>query len=593
MTFSHVFKSSAMLGALLPITIFAQSIGNDKIQVHKKYTGIKASPIDTNSLLVQIDETYNYQPKRPENPIDLSRALGAPNKLTAGGLLSSPRGILGLKFPAIDATGWTPPDPDIAVGPNQIVAVVNSSLAFFNKDGTKTFQQTAGTFFSGLGAGSFIFDPKCFYDRVNQRFVVLFLEQADSPQTSKLLLAVSDDNNPAGTWFRYRIESLLNVGGSTSWLDYPGFGYNKDAYVVSGNMFGFTSGFFGAQFIVIPSAPLLTGGAATASSLRDASGGSVQVAEMISPTATNVYAASRNNNTSMRVYSINTPGGTPTLQSTTVSVPSNTGPTMAAASTNGRTLDTIDSRVFNVTWRDGKLFTAHNIQSGSFVGSRWYQINTNGYPTSTPTLGQSGNVTSPTLHYFFPAISVNAYDDVSTIITGSSSTVTANLLFAGRSSVDTAGAMGTPQLLESSANNNYGGGRWGDYFGVDVDPVDDLNFWGIGMTVNASNGWRTSIFKWRIAPTLKSVTFSPNPVPAGQSTSLTVALTSPAGAGGVVVTLTPVTKGVQVPPSITIPEGSISGSVTLSTGTLNRTSSFFLEATANGRTVSGVLNIAF
>lgn len=592
MTFSHLFRSSAMIGALLPIALFAQSVGKDQIQVHKKYSGIKASSINTDDFVVQIDETYNYQPIWPENPIRRFDVKGTPNKLVAGGLLQNSRGVLDKFFPAIDDTGWTPPDPDLAVGPNHILAVVNSSISWFDKSGTKLFQQTAGTFFNGLGAGSFIFDPKCFYDRVNQRYVMVFLEQADNPQTSKLLIAVSDDNNPTGTWHRYRLESKLTVGTQTYWLDYPGFGYNKDAYVVCGNMFGFSSGWAGVQFLVIPSAPLLSGGAASVSVLRDANGGSAQIAEMISSTATNVYAISRLNGTTMRVYSVNNPGGTPTLQFSSVSVPTNSGPTMNATSTNNRTLSPVDDRVFNATWRNGRLVTSHNIQSGSFIATRWYQINTNGYPQAAPTLGQSGNVASNQLHQFLSAISINAYDDISTMFAGSSATVTANMLFAGRTSSDTVGTMGLPQILETSANNDYSASRWGDYFGVDVDPVDDLHFWGVGMTVNASNRWRTSIYKWRIAPAPKQITFSENPVTAGSTTTMTVNLSSPAGPGGVTVTLRALVKGlVRLPSSIFIPEGGMSGSGTIRTSSSQGALSVGIQAAANSKSVTATLNV--
>lgn len=595
MTFSHVFRSCATVGALLPIALFAQSVGNDQVQVYKKYSGIKSSPIDTNGLVVQIDETFNYQPVWPENPISITNIKGTPNRLIAGGLLQSSRGVLERFFPAIDDTGWTPPDPDIAVGPNHALAVVNSSISWFDKSGTKLFQQTAGTFFSGMGAGSFLFDPKCFYDRINQRYVMVFLEKADAPQTSKLLIAVSDDSNPAGTWHRYRLESLLTVNSQTFWLDYPGFGYNKDAYVVCGNMFPFSGGGFGGvQFLVIPSAPLLSGGAATASALRHAGGGSAQIAEMISPTASNVYGVSRSSSTSMRVYTINNPGGTPTLQFASVAVPSNSGPTMNAASTNEKSLSPVDDRVFNATWRNGRLVTSHNIQSGNFVATRWYQINTNGYPQSAPTLGQSGNVASNQLHQFLSAISINGYDDISTVFAASSTTVTANMMFAGRASSDVAGAMGVPQILDTSVGDNYSGfnGRWGDYFGVDVDPVDDLHFWGIGMTVNASNRWRTSIYKWRLAPVPKQVTFSQNPVTAGSPTNITVNLTSPAGPGGVTVTMRALVKGlVRLPSSIFIPEGEMSGSGIIRTSESQGALSVGIQVAANSKSVTATLNV--
>ena len=43
-------------------------------------------------------------------------------------------------FTGVFNTGWTPPDPHMAVGPNNIVLMTNGAIAFYDKDGTQTFQ---------------------------------------------------------------------------------------------------------------------------------------------------------------------------------------------------------------------------------------------------------------------------------------------------------------------------------------------------------------------------------------------------------------------------------------------------------------------
>jgi len=557
---------------------------------------VPVSTVDTNAFFVKIDESYQYQPLRPENPINRNETGSIPNNLRAGNLTSTLRGKTGPLFPAVDATGWTPPDPDLAVGPNHIVAVVNSSIAFFDKSGVKQFQQTAGTFFSGMGAGSFIFDPKAFYDRARGRYVVVFLEQDDAAQISKLLFAVSDDNDPNGTWYRYRIESKLVINNVGYWLDYPGFGYNSEAYVVSGNMFGFTTGFAGVQFVTIPAAQASSGSTVTATSLRDSSGASAQVAEMVTDKPGTVYALSRANSTALRLYSINNPGsGSPTVSFTSVAVPSHSGPTGDAASTSGRFLDTLDPRVFNVTWRNDRLVAAHNIHNGSFAGSRWYEVATNNYPSASPALVQAGTIGSASQNYFMPAISVNSQGSIAAIFTASSSTVTANLLYAGRQSSDAAGTMGAPNLLESSIGNNYSQGRWGDYFGVDVDPVDDVTFWGIGMTVASTNNWRTSIFSWTIAPpappSLASLSVSPATVAGGSSSTGTATLTSPAPAGGIVVSLSSNSSFATVPASVTVPSGASSASFTIGTTSPSTNQVATISGTYDGVTRTANLTI--
>jgi hypothetical protein len=120
----------------------------------------------------------------------------------------------------------------------------------------------------------------------------------------------------------------------------------------------------------------------------------------------------------------------------------------------------------------------------------------------------SGEVAGATgIHHHMPAVNKNAVGDVSMLFTRSSTSITADMMYTGRFATDPAGTMGTPVLLESSAGNNYGSGRWGDYFDVDVDPVDDITFWGIAMGVAGNNSWRTSIFSWTI--TAPGTAFAP------------------------------------------------------------------------------------
>jgi hypothetical protein len=486
---------SLCLGAVVSS---AQSGANaDPAEIHDP---VPASRFDTRSMIVQVDTSQSRRPFQPRNPAELPDFAYRHNDLPVGSVAPLDRFQAQALWPAISNTGWYPPDPDIAVGPNHVVAVVNSSIAFFTKSGTKQFQRTALDFFSGMGAGTFIFDPKCFYDRVRGRYVIVFLEQSNSTETSKLLLAVSDDSDPNGTWYRYRLESKLIVNGVAYWLDYPGFGYNKDAYVVSGNMFGFGSGFVGAQFITIPSAPASNGQPVSTVSIHHSNSTSVQMAEVIDPARNVVFGVSRNGTTSMRLHAIRNPGtGTPTHVFTNVSVPSNSSPSSNAPSTSGRFLSTIDGRVFNAVWRGGRMVAAHTISLSGINTCRWYEFNTNSWPESgSPSLVQSGNIGSTSLHYFTPAININGAGSISALMTASSTTVTADIRIASRVLGDPAGVMATPSVLESSVGINYTLTRWGDYFGVDVDPVDDSTFYGIGMSVAADNNWRTSIFSWSV-----------------------------------------------------------------------------------------------
>lgn len=562
-------------------------------QVTRSQVNVPSSDIDTRSLVPQVNETYQGDVRPPENPVTPPVFDSKKNGLPVGRVDVLAAAIKpGKKFPGITSTGWMPPDCDIAVGVNHIVEVVNSSIAFYTKSGNRDFQQTFTTFFNGVAGGSFLFDPKAFYDKVHNRFVMVALELDIASETSKVLVAVSDDDDPNGVWHRYRFEAKLTVSGTSFWLDYPGFGYNQDAYVVSGNMFGFISGWAGVQFLTIPSAPLLTGAPANVFSLRDENGASVQVAEAGQVTPV-VYAIGAAGSTSHRVYGITNAGtANPILTTEDVTIPNYRGPTKQAVSTNGSTLDAGDGRLINVTWNNGRLLTSHAIQHGDNVGIRWYEIQTATWPVSGAlSLLQTGDITSPSHDYFFPAISHNASGGIGIIFGGSNATEPANIYAAGRLASDPIGNMGVPVKLGVSLGSEYNGGRWGDYFGTDLDPVDGVTFWSVAETVGADNDWDTQIVSFGLSPAVTSLSIAPATLVGGFSATGVVTLAAPAGAAGQVVTLLSNNTAVVVPESVTVPGGALTANFVVKTTQVATETIVKIEAFANLRTVTATVTV--
>ncbi len=191
-------------------------------------------------------------------------------------------------FEAIAQTPWTPPDPSLAVGPNHVVVTVNMAIAFYDKDGNEQFSSyldSTGSpgFFEDIGCGDFTFDPKCFYDPYAQRFVVLALEEYDvGTEESWITMAVSDDSDPNGIWYKYRTWSVVTneENGNTFWVDYPGFGFDSGYYYVTGNLFGLnTGGWGGVLYRVFNKTPMLTGDPVVFSDVRKKNHVSVQGAQ--------------------------------------------------------------------------------------------------------------------------------------------------------------------------------------------------------------------------------------------------------------------------------------------------------------------------
>ena len=444
-------------------------------------------------------------------PHKIGRELpeGAANDLVAVEEVNDSRSQTQAMFTGITSTGWDPPDCTLAVGPNHVIATVNSSIAFFSKAGAKTFQvslDSAGSpgFFEPVGASNFGFDPKVMYDPHSERFVVLTLEEYDASSTSYVDIAISDDSDPNGVWYKYRTSSVVTVGGVNYWVDYPGLGSDANGIYVTGNLFGFVDGFAGGWVRSFNKTPLLTGGTAVYADLVLSTAVSPQVATAWPDNR--ALIVNRVSNSVLSLSAINNPFTTPSIISKTLVVPSAPAPPDAGAKGTTAVLDTLDGRIMNAVVRDSTLYTCHAVSGSTRALARWYQINLNGWPTTTtvsPTLAMSGSIapTSTTESTFFPAINVNARGDVALVHAASSTLIFPSVRAATRHATDAAGTMGEPIALGNGVSSPSGTGvkRWGDYFGCVVDPVNDCTFWGIGE-LRSATAWSTVISSFTIAP---------------------------------------------------------------------------------------------
>ncbi len=436
----------------------------------------------------------------PEHHLPSLIDEGAPNALPLGRSRLEPRTRPERLFAGIGPTGWVPPDCTLAVGPSHVISTVNMALAFYSKIGTQQYYNdlsSAGNpgFFEPVGAGGFTFDPKCFYDHFAQRFVVLAFEVYGSTE-AWITFAVSDDDNPNGTWYKYRTNAVISIGSNTFWWDYPGFGYDEDGYYVTGNLFGLNNGGWGGVgFRVFNKAPLLTGQAATYATLRDGGAGSVQVAQHFGSNPA-PYFVSLASGSALRIHAVRDPLTNPTLVSASVTVPAYSGPFDAPAN-NGNAVSLIDARIMNVHWRDGNLYAAHHVSEGDRNFARWYHLHTNDWPNSGgPTLVQSGNVDGGAgVHTWFPAIYSNQLNEVGMVVGSSAANQRIAVNTTGRKPGDPLGSMGA--LTTAKLATVDSGGRWGDFYDIAVDPVDDRTFWIIGEYPE-SWGWQTWITSFQV-----------------------------------------------------------------------------------------------
>lgn len=381
-------------------------------------------------------------------------------------------------------TGWYPPDPDLAVGPNHVVNVVNGEIAIFDKAGNKSFGQSIVAFWSSVGAGGFVFDPVAFYDTFSGRYFVAAADGAGS--NDAICLAVSDDDNPNGTWYKYR----FLVSGTCNFLDFPNFGVNNESVFISGDCF--SGG--GNRIFMWEKAKLIANQAATMRQLQ-ANGGTQSLGatknydDNVGYFATTYSGA----NNRLKLQAVRNANTAPTLSTFNLTVPSFSNPNDAVQQGTSNRADTIDFRIKNGVVRNGYLWVCHNNGANGRSSVRWYQIDLNGWPVSgsNPTLVQSGDVDPGSGNYcWFGDINVTSTNDAVIAFNRSSSSQYISIEFVYRMAADALGTMRAPERLQISTGPETGS-RYGDYAGLEQDPTSDTKFWSAHEYI--SSGWRVWI----------------------------------------------------------------------------------------------------
>ena len=165
-------------------------------------------------------------------------------------------------FDSIDFTeccgggGNVPPDPEIAAGPNHIIAVVNVAFEIYDKSGNSLVGPTTfASFMSGNPACTGVFDPNVLYDEREDRFMLAI--DADG---TDYCLAVSQTSDPTGSWNLYSFVT----GSSSLFFDYPHAGVGNDAIYMGANMFNnFTNAFVDSRIWAFDKAAMYAGSAAS------------------------------------------------------------------------------------------------------------------------------------------------------------------------------------------------------------------------------------------------------------------------------------------------------------------------------------------
>lgn len=410
--------------------------------------------------------------------------IGRRRTLAAGGSIG---------FTGIFNTGWTPPDPHMAVGPNHVVLMTNGEIAFLTKDGTPVFQdqiEGAGGFWGAVGATGFVFDPEVIFDALTGRYFAMAAEGYAPGDRSYVLVAVSDDSNPDGAWSKYRFETTALAGDV---FDSPNIGVDADAVYVTGDAVG--RGDVYAVYVFDKVALLAGLPTAAVNTLTipssTLSAGIPPVSFDDPPALYMIEHGESPNNTTVRLIALQDGLGSPSVTAMTLVVPAYGRPEDPPQMGTTVRPETFDARFWSVAYRKGSLWATHHVNSDRVL-ARWYQIDMNDWPESgrDPVLVQSGQIDpGPGIRTFFSAITVDEHGNAAMAFARSSPGEFISMATAFRYATDPPGTFGSADIRQTSTGP-YLNARWGDYGAVGVDPSDGVTFWAHHEYAEASS-WRT------------------------------------------------------------------------------------------------------
>ena len=397
-------------------------------------------------------------------------------------------------FEGITSTGWNPPDPDIAVGPDQVVEVVNGGIAAYTFEGTQLFEQPiegGGGFWGSVGAPGFVFDPEVIWDPHARRFVAM--ANARSGSDSYFLLAVSATDQADGLWHKY----LLDVSDFDSNIDSPNLSVDDRFIYVSADFFSPDK----YLILCIKKDPALVGDPLTWKQLSLSGAGNQSLGMPVSwdPEVPQYLLQSSEGTANgvgfneIRLHAIANPDLDPVLQSIDIPVAVYSYPTQPPQQGTTDRPFLFEPRFWSCIQRGGSIWAVHHVNNDR-VRVRWYEIRLNGWPNgfTAPSVAQWGEIDAGQgIHTYFPAITVDALGNAAVTFARSSANEYISMYTAKRAVDDPAGSFQPMQLVKASSAPDTSG-RWGDYAGASPDPDAQGRLWLAHEWTNGG-GWRTWI----------------------------------------------------------------------------------------------------
>ncbi|MEM7085988.1 MAG: CARDB domain-containing protein [Bacteroidota bacterium] len=427
-----------------------------------------------------------------------------------------------LVFDAVTQTS-NPLDPTLAVGPDHVFVVYNTGFIIYDKNGVAQSAQMPPN--PSIFPASGCCDLTASYDKIADRWVISFLNGVNAGAQ----IAVSDgtSNNPLLTgWYVYTIPQIRDYQKLSVWRD----GYymtdnksngnqvwalerdqmllgNPDAQVIGFPLPGVQIfQFLGHQVLNITDDNIPDSGPATAVHFQDDAWNGVSEDHLKVWSIDVDWETPENSSVSAPLELPVTPfisvfdGGS----YNNLTQPGSTGVDMDALSllvmnqAQFRKFETHNSALFN-------FVVDADASSGERAGVRWYELRqpSDGQPWS---VYQEDTHLPPDKHAWGASLAMDSQGNIGMGYTAMSldpndpNPIRVSSYYTGRFANDPLNTMTIAEELIANGSANFTLIRYGDYFKIDVDPVNDRSFWHITTYMNPNMKAVVGVFD--VAPTL-------------------------------------------------------------------------------------------
>ncbi|MBC7849027.1 MAG: choice-of-anchor J domain-containing protein [Chitinophagaceae bacterium] len=431
-----------------------------------------------------------------------------------------------------------PADPCLTNGPNHVIQMVNGSqgsyFKIWDKAGATVIAQTyMDTLFPIVAGDEFWGDPIVMYDQFADRYILSeFAAFGNSgAYANTLIFAVSQTNNPAGSWYVYKFTD------NTVFIDYPHYSVWPNAIFGTSNDFN-TAGtaYLGSSLMAFDKAKMIAGNQ-TANMIRMipsffgpgvSPGGKprtvapVSISGPTAPSAPNAglflyYHDDNLTGSATDVDSVGVINMTPDF-----ATPANTVVTIAAqipvaafksnvcasraCIPGGNSYDAISDRFMHrISYRNFGGYEAivanHTVDANypavpARAGIRWYEFRKSG---GNWGVQQQGTYSPDGDGRWMGGIAINSKGQIALAFNTSGVGKFASIHFTGRNSTDPPGAMVYDEgIIQTGTAYGTFGNRWGDYNDLETDVTNDSVFWYTAM-YGATN-WRTRVASIKLEP---------------------------------------------------------------------------------------------